>query len=250
MAGFKAVFINELEKLYKRKKVVVIIALSLFAIVLGQLAVFALRKGLGLGIVGSSEFPLLVLSLFCQTILPLFVALVTIDLFSGEFAHNTMKITLTRPATRFKVFLAKIAVVAFFILVNLMVVMVLASIAGFLFNPFSLSLAGLWRILLSYLVTIVPLLVFVLFIIVLTNILRSGTAVFFLTFLFYLASMVLGVIYAQYSNLFITPLLDWYVIWVGDHLPVWQAVRQFFILLGYGIMFFTAGYYLFGQKDL
>lgn len=250
MAGFKAAFLNEIEKLYRKKKATVIVVISLFAIVLGQLIVLGVRKGFGLGVVSSTEFPLLVLSLFNNTILPLFAALVAIDIFSGEFSHNTMKITFTRPVTRLKIFTAKLAAVAFFVLANLLVVMILSTLTGLIFNPSSASLGALFRVIVSYLVTLVPIMTLVLFIVLLTNIFRSGTAVFFVTFLAFLACKVLGVVFSQYSNLFITSLLDWYMIWIGDSIPVFKALRQFFILLGYGIMFFTAGYYLFDKKDL
>lgn len=250
MAGFKAVFLNEIEKLYRKKKAVVIVVISLFAIVLGQLIVLGIRSGLGLGVVSSAEFPLLVLSLFNNTILPLFAALVTIDIFSGEFSHNTMKIAFTRPVSRLKIFIAKISAVAFFVLVNLLVVMVLSTLTGLIFNPSSASLGAVCRIIVSYLVTLIPIMVLVLFIVLLTNIFRSGTAVFFVTLLVFIACKVLGVVFSQYTNLFITSLLNWYVIWIGENIPVLKALRQFFILLGYGIMFFTAGYYLFDKKDL
>jgi ABC-2 type transport system permease protein len=250
MEGFKAVFINEIEKLYRKKKAVVIVLISLFAIVLGQLTVLGVRGQFGLGVAGGTEFPLLVLSLFNNTVLPLFAVLVAIDIFSGEFSHNTMKIAFIRPVTRLKIFTAKIAAVAFFVGVNLLTVMILSTLAGVIFNPSSASIGAVFRIIVSYLVTLLPIMVWVLLVVLLTNIFRSGTSVFFLTLLAFIASMVLGIIYSRFSNLFITPMFNWYVIWIGSSVPVFSMLRQFFILLGYGIMFLTAGYYLFDKKDL
>lgn len=97
MAVFQAALLNELEKLYKKKKVLVAILLSLAVIVIGQLVIVGVRSGFGLRGTGSVEFPMLVLSVVVNTILPLFTALVAIDSFSGEFTQNSMRITLTRP---------------------------------------------------------------------------------------------------------------------------------------------------------
>lgn len=84
MAVFRAALVNEIEKLYKKKKVLVAILLSLAVIVIGQLAIVGVRSGFGLRGAGSIEFPILVLSLVVNTILPLITALVAIDSFSGE----------------------------------------------------------------------------------------------------------------------------------------------------------------------
>jgi ABC-2 type transport system permease protein len=97
MVGFKAALINELEKLSKKKKGIVAVVLSVILIVAGQFMLIALRKGFGLRGAGSGEFPILVLSIVMNSLLPLFTALVAIDSFSGEFSQNTMKISLTRP---------------------------------------------------------------------------------------------------------------------------------------------------------
>src|SRR5665647_3272064 len=102
MVGFKATLINEIEKLYKKKKVLVAMIISLAFIVIGQVIMIGLRSGFGLRGVGSMEFPMLVLSVVVNTILPLFTVLVTVDSFSSEFSQNTMKIAITRPVTRLK----------------------------------------------------------------------------------------------------------------------------------------------------
>ncbi|AUS98367.1 hypothetical protein CDQ84_04260 [Clostridium thermosuccinogenes] len=250
MERFKAAFINEIEKMYKRKKAVVIIVISLITIIFGQLVVIGIRSGLGVRGASSTEFPLLVLSVFANTILPLFTALVTIDTFSGEFSHNTMKIALTKPVSRIKLYSAKVTAIAFFALSNLLVVMVLSVLTGFLFNTASFTGVGLLRIVVSYLVTLVPILVLAIIITFFSNILKSSGAVFFLTILLFISLKALGFIFPRYSSLFITSMIDWYNLWIASSIPLMKLLRQLFIMLGYGIMFFTAGFYLFDKKDL
>jgi ABC-2 type transport system permease protein len=139
MVGFKAAFINEAVKLAKKKKLMAAAILSILAVVVGQIAVTLMKHGLGLRVVGSTEFPLVVLTMFSYSILPLFAIFVAIDMFNGEFSSNTMKITLTRPVSRFGVFSAKVLNIALFIMANLLFVMVLSVLAGLLFNMSTFS---------------------------------------------------------------------------------------------------------------
>lgn len=250
MGGFRAAFINEVEKMYKKKKAVVAVIISLLVIIIGQLIITGVRNQLGLRGVSSTEFPILVLSVFVNTILPLFVALVAIDIFSGEFSHNTMKIALTRPVTRLKLFTAKIAAIAFFALANLLIVMILSTITGFIFNSASVTASALGRIFISYIVTLIPVITLAIIIVFLANIFRSGVAVFFVSIIVFIVFKVLGVVFSQYSNLLITSMLTWYNLWLADSLPIFKILRQLLIMAGYDIMFFVTAYYLFDKKDL
>ena len=249
MVGFKATLINEIEKLYKKKKVLVAMIISLAFIVIGQVIMLGLRSGFGLRGVGSMEFPILVLSVVVNTILPLFTALVTIDSFSSEFSQNTMKIAITRPVTRLKFFTAKLGAIMTFVLVNLIFVMIFSIIAGFIFNSNSFSLHGIIRIILSYIITVLPMMVLAMLIAFLCNILRSGIAVFFLTIIIFISFKALGIYFSAYSGLFFTSMVDWYSLWIMDTIPVSKIIREFLLMFSYGILLFTGGYYLFDKKD-
>lgn len=249
MVEFKAALINELEKLYKKKKVLVAASVSLIFIILGQLSIIVLRSGFGVRGTSSIEFPILVLSVVVNTILPLFTALVTIDSFSGEFAQNTMKIAITRPVTRLKFFTAKITAVILFIFVNLLFVMLFSTVTGFIFNSNSYTLLGIIRILVSYLVTLLPMLVFSLLIVLLTNILRSGISVFFVSILIFIVFKALGIVFSSYSGLFFTSMMNWYTLWIMDSISFMKIFRQFMMMCSYVILLFTGSYYLFDKKD-
>lgn len=249
MVGFKAALINELEKLYKKKKVLVAALVSLIFIILGQLSIIVLRNGFGVRGTSSVEFPILVLSVVINTILPLFTALVTIDSFSGEFNQNTMKIAITRPITRLKFFTAKIVSIILFIFINLLFVMLFSTLTGFIFNSSSYTLQGVTRILLSYLVTLIPMTVFSLVIVLLANILRSGISVFFVSILIFIAFKALGLIFSSYSGLLFTSMMNWYTLWIMDSISFMKILRQFMMMCSYVILLFTGSYYLFDKKD-
>ncbi|MBO8173143.1 MAG: ABC transporter permease [Bacillaceae bacterium] len=250
MAGFKTAFFNETVKLMKKKKIMAAAILSILAVIIGQVAVTAIKHGLGLRVVGSTEFPLVVLSVFTYTILPLFATFVAIDMFNGEFSSNTMKLTLTRPVSRFGVFSAKVLNVALFILANLMFVMILSLLAGLLFNPSSAGLMGMIKVVLSYVVTFFPVFVFALFVVLLSNMIRGGLAVFFLSILIYIGLNFLGILFANYASFLITSMFEWYTLWISDQINFFKIFRQALIMAGLGTMLFSAGYYLFDHKEI
>lgn len=250
MAGFKAALLNEIVKLVKKKKMLAAGIFSILAVMIGQVAVTSIKHGLGLRVVGSTEFPLVVLSLISYTILPLFATFVAIDMFNGEFTANTMKLTLLRPVSRFSVFCAKVANLALFIAANLALVMVLSLLAGFLFNMTSVSFIGILRVFLSYGATFLPVFVFTLLVVCLANVIRGGLAVFFLSVLVFIALWVMGTLFSTYSSFFITSMFDWYTLWISDSLNVFKIVRQTLVLSGCGIMLFTAAFYCFDRKEL
>lgn len=249
MAVFQAALVNELEKLYKKKKALVAVLLSLAAIVIGQLAIVGMRSGFGLRGAGSVEFPLLVLSVVVNTILPLFTALVAIDSFSGEYAQNSMRVTLTRPVSRFKIFTAKITAITLFISATLLLLLIFSLAVGFIFNTNSATLDSLLRTVLSYIVSLLPMIILVLGIVLLANLFKSGISVFFISILLFIVFKVLGVLFSQYSSLFMTTQLDWYNLFLVNSFPLGKILRQFIIMLGWGIMLFTAGFYFFDKKE-
>ena len=250
MDGFRAAFQNELFKLVKRKKMNAAAILAILAVVIGQVAVSAVKHGFGLRLVGGTEFPLVVLSAFSYTLLPLFAAFVAIDMFNGEYSSNTMKLTLTRPVSRFGVFSAKVSAIALFIAVNLVFVMVLSLTAGLIFNPTSSGWLGVARVFLSYAVTFVPVFVFILLVVLLANLVRGGLSVFFLSVLLFVAFTFLGILVPASSSFLVTSMFDWHTLWIAEKLSGFKIVRQGLIMGGFGVMLFTAGYMLFDRKDI
>lgn len=250
MAGFKAAFINEAVKLLKKKKIMAAAILSILAVMIGQIAVTTIKHGLGLRVVGSVEFPIAVLSFIAYTLLPLFAIFVAIDMFNGESSSNTMKITLLRPVSRFGVFSAKVLNLALFIAGNLLFVMVLSLLAGFIFNPSSASLLGIVKVIVSYGLTFFPVFVFALIVVLLSNVIQGGLAVFFLSILVFIGFNFLGIVFSSYSSFFITSMFDWYNLWISESINVFKIFRQILIMSGCGIMLFTTGYYLFDSKDI
>jgi ABC-2 type transport system permease protein len=250
MESYKAVLENEIFRMFKKKKVVVVVVLALGLIGVVLLLSVALRGGFGiLGGTGSS-LPITVLSVFTNTILPLFVALAVIDTFTGEFANDTMKITVTKPVTRFKIYLAKLSAVGVFILANLALVMVLSMIATVLLYPRLVSFGWAGNVFLSYLATFFPVLTLAVVVSYFANVLKSSTGVFFLTVLLFVLFRALGVVFSSISDVLVTSLLDWYKLWISTRIPVWTLLRSLVVMASYVLIFFALGYRRFDRRAL
>ena len=250
MESYKAAVVNEIFKMVRKKKAVLIIILSVGIIAVVQLLSFVLRGGLG--IMGSSAagFPITVLSVFSNTILPLFTALAVIDTFTGEMANDTMKISITRPVTRLKVYLAKLTAVGAFILASLLIVMVLAMAASLVFNRMTPTIGWFASILLAYVTTVIPMLTLAVLIAYPANVFKSSSGVFFLSMLVFLLMKGLGLVFSSMANLLATSLLDWYKLWMASPLPVGMVLRQLLVMLAYVMIFSALGYQRFDRRDL
>ena len=82
-----------------------------------------------------------------------------------------------------------------------------------------------------------------------TNIIRSGIGVFFLSIFVFVTFKGLGIVFSRYSGVFITSMMGWYTLFIMETIPGFQIFLKFMMMLSYGIIFFTAGYYLFDKKE-
>lgn len=247
METIKAVFINEIFKITKKKKITAAIIFSVLSVIVAAIVEYYLNDFAGIRMTGSSEFPIMILTILSYSLFPLFAAFICIDMFAGEFADHTIKFTLTGPASRFKVFLGKILAVGAFIICNLIFVMVLSIITSFFINS---NIPNLLKILISYIMTFLPIFIFALVVVLISNITRGTTSAFMLSIFAFLVFNGLNLVFPQIRSFLFTSSFDWYRLILGSYINYSKIFRMFLILLGYGIMLFTAGYYLFEKKDI
>lgn len=247
MQSLKGAYINEIFKISKKKKITVALILSVVSVIIAAIAVYFLNNFAGIRITGSSDFSIMVMSVLSYTLFPLFAAFISIDMFAGEFADGTIKLTLTSPAPRFKVFLGKVLAIASFILVNLMFVMVLSSVVSIFING---GIANFLRVFASYLMVFFPILIFALVVVLISNIAKGTTSAFMLSILVFLVFNGLGMVFPYFKSLLFTSTFDWYRLILGSYINISKVLRVFLILLGYGIMLFAASYYLFEKREI
>lgn len=180
MSSLRAAYINEIYKLSKRKKLMVSCVLSVAAVLVAALIVGVANNFMGIRITGESEFSILVLSVLNYTLIPLFTIFICIDMVGGEFSNQTMKMVLTRPVSRIKVYLSKAMAAATFIIVNLLFIMVTSLIISLFIKG---TLAGIGRIFIAYVASFFPLFVFALFTMIISTVFRGTGSAFFLSIL-------------------------------------------------------------------
>lgn len=247
MQTLKAIYINEIFKISKKKKVIVALIFSFLSVIVTAIAVYALNNFVGIGITGSSEFSIMALTVLSYTFFPLFTVFICVDMFAVEFAEHTIKLTITGPASRFKVFLGKILGIAGFIMANLIFVMILSLMISFFINR---SMPNFLKILIAYIMEFFPIFIFALAVVLISNITKGPTSAFMLSILVFLVFNGLGLVFPYLKSLLFTSAFDWYRLILGSYINFSKILRIFLILLGYGIMLFTAGYYLFENKDI
>jgi len=247
MEAIKAVFINEIFKISKKKKIAAAIIFSVLSVIVAAILEYYLNNFAGIRVTGSSEFPIMILTILSYSFFPLFTAFICIDMFAGEFADHTIKFTLTGPASRFKVFLGKILAISAFIICNLIIVMVLSVTTSFFIGS---NIPNLLKILTSYIMVFLPIFIFALLVIFISNITRGTTSAFMLSIFVFLLFNGLNLAFPQIRSFLFTSSFDWYRLILGSYINYSKIFRIFLILLGYGIMLFAAGYYLFEKKDI
>lgn len=247
MQIIKAVFINEIFKISKKKKITAALVLSSLSVISAAIVEYSLNNFAGIRVIGSSEFSIMVLTILSYSLFLLFTAFICIDMFTGEFADRTINFTLTGPASRLKVFLGKILAIITFIICNLIFVMVLSIIASLFI---SCKIPNLFKILTSYIMAFFPIFIFALVVVFISNIARGTTSAFMFSVIVFLVFNGLSLAFPQIRSFLFTTSFDWYRLILGSYINYSKIFRIFLIFLGYGIMLFTAGYYLFEKKDI
>lgn len=247
METIKAVYINEIFKISKKKKITAALLFSVLSVIISVIAVYSLKTFAGVKVTGSSQFPTLILTIFNNFILPLFTIFITIDMFAGEFADNTIKITLTGPASRMNVFLGKILAIATFIMGNLIFVMLLSIIASLFMNR---SISNLLTIFISYFMAFLPMFIFALVVVLISNIARGTTSTFMFSVFIFILFNGLSLVFPEMKTLLFTSTFNWYRLILGSYINFGKILRVFLILLGYGTMLMAGSYYLFEKRDI
>ena len=76
MQSLKAVYINEIFKISKKKKITVALILLVVSVIIAAIAVYFLNNFAGIRITGSSDFSIMVMSVLSYTLFPLFAAFI------------------------------------------------------------------------------------------------------------------------------------------------------------------------------
>lgn len=239
--------VNELEKLFSKKKnyvFLIIVALICFA---SAFLMNSIQSKLSFVALGAISFPLLTLSIFTNVLLPLFTITAAAEVFSQEEGNKTLKIVLLRPISRAKVFVSKNIALIIYAAINLAIVFAASMISGLLFNRIQTS-ESIAKILSAYFIDLVPAVVFILFSALIAQLFKSSSAALSIGIFVFIVLKVLSLVSTIFNNIIFTSYLNWYNIFhTGNSL---RNINNIFMILAYGIVFFIIGFYYFDKKEV
>lgn len=183
MNSLKAAYVNEMFKISKKKKLIVAGILAVFALLLAAAVVVSIDTIVGIRLASSGNFALLVLPFLMYTLIPLFSAFICIDMFSGEFTSETIKLTLTRPASRFKIFLAKTLASTTFTAAFLAFALAVSLVFSAFFD---ITVKSASDAITAYIAAFVPLFVLSQLVILISNLARGSASAFMLSVIIFI----------------------------------------------------------------
>jgi len=251
MSAFYGACRNELNKLLWRKKYRVFLATGIMICIL-----WAALANLASNLIGQygglfinlTPTPMGVLPLFLQFFSPFLVFMAVTDLITTEAAEDTMKAMICRPVERWKLYTAKHLAVITYISLYLICVFVVSTVLNQVWGR-ALTAGELMATLASYLLAIPILAVLTAFAALIALAGRSATLTMLLLIVIYLTMSILSIIFPILSGLLFTSYLGWYRLWIGVTPGALRLIHMLIIILGYGVVFFTAGSLIFDRKE-
>ena len=251
MRLFLAAYHNELSKLFWRKKYIVFLVIGvlicvLWAVLGSVVSGFIGRQG-GL-FISLMPTPMGVLPFFLQILIPLLIFMGVTDLITAEGTEKTMKAMIYRPVERWKLYMSKLIAVLSYVAIYLICVFIVSMILNQTLGR-ALSSGELFTAFASYILTIPPLAVLVSFAALVALFGRSGTLTMFVLVVMYMIMSTLPVIFPIFTELLFTSYLGWYRLWIGVLPDASRLIHMLTIVVGYGVVFFTAGSLIFDRKE-
>lgn len=240
---------NETFKIFSKKKYVFLFSISIFISILASAINLVTDRSLGGPILNNAIIPLTVLNLMSSLVLPLFILMLTSDLFSGELSDNTIIMSLVRPITRNKLYISKILAIGVSIFLLLLGTFAISVIASFMGGDFSSCLIKLPSNFITYAFAIVPMLLIAIITAFTAQFTKSGSLTVVIMILASMLISAVSIIFPEIMPFMPTSYLSWYQNF-SSTLNFSKIINELLYILAYGIMFMFAGSYMFHQKDV
>lgn len=242
--------INEIQKIFARRRNIAFLIIALLLPAGGAASLSFLQDRIGISTITSAYFPVFILGIFTNFLIPIAVFAISSDLFAGEAGDKTLRLLLTRPITRFKVYISKNLSMIFFIGIMMCTVFIVSSASGLFFKEKGLLVAGLIHGIKAYTAAFIPITAVIITASFISQFFKNGSSALTTCILLYLASKGAVLISPQLSRLIPFSYTDWHMLWLGNQFAWGQILNTFMVLLSYSIIFFAAGFYFFDKKDV
>ena len=247
MTRFMFAYKKELKKLLHRKKYIVLVILGVIASLIrfGGTALFSRMTDGSVRL--ASKLSLEMLPFAVEVLAPLVILFAVCDLFASELSHDTMKVCLLQPASRFKLLTAKAlaaltfgaAAMGVLLIANL--IMQLISGSGFY---------GFGTALLAYIIDIIPLCGIVFLGIIINLLVRSAAGSAVLSLAVYALMKYLGIYTASAGAFLFTAGAKLHLLLLGHTLPLGALMCKLGILFGSILILYSLSYIIFEKKSV
>jgi ABC-2 type transport system permease protein len=246
MKSYQVAIKNELYKLIHRRKTKWLIGIILGLSVIGIIGIFIIQNLTSTHVVNASELATWLLQLMDGLILPLFVTMMTIDLFTGELGNETIKNTLLMPINRSRVYLAKITTVAIAIVGILLGMFIVNVTVGTIFFGVSSMTGQLLATFLAYLLTSIPLILISILAAMIGLSFKSSSSALTFSIVLYVALKTVGLFVAKLSIFMPTSYMEWYRYPLTSN----TSTQMLLFMVAYIIMFISLGILRFDTKEI
>ena len=237
---------GELQKLLIKKKYLVITILGALICLLRLGGNLLVAKVSGGEVVIKSNLIFAMLGFVTDILVPLVVFMAVTDLFSGEAQEDTLKASLMRPLTRFKVMTSKSLAV---LVLSCAVILVMFGVCFVMQLVSGNSLSEVPQTLAAYVIDMIPVIALVAMAVLVNMIAKGPTLSMLLCIVVY--------VFFKYLNLYVSPLgqmvftaySQWHKIWLGSLLPFGTLMAKTGILFGSVLILYTLSYIIFDSKD-
>lgn len=247
---------NELIKVIYQRKLAfflgLIAAMILAPVLFTYISRFKIHDG--------QTYPLFFLGAVASLILPIFISIITADMFTEEYVSGNLSSILIHPVSRVKLLSAKVVTLYIIILIILMFTLLFSYATGSLFFGWGdsfidrgityTSSEGIAITLGSYLMASIPLLAFTLVVMLLALLLHSTSAVVGISISIIIFFSLTGLVITEIQPYLITT----YFHYLGEVVMVarnwdaaWEALR---IIAIYSIIPYGLGVLIFKKRNL
>ncbi|MDN4595116.1 ABC transporter permease [Polycladomyces subterraneus] len=241
--------INETQKILVQRKTKGFLIFTFMIPILIAGALHYIQNRLGMNILSESDFSYLLLDWFTSIILPLFIFMVATDLFVGEVSARTLKLTLVRPISRFKVYVSKILAMGISIIIQLGIMWFTSLAVGSLvFHGWSMH--DFFQVWLGYALDFIPMFTLGVFAVLIGQFLTSTSGAFALCTVLFVIAKILGIFFPSLSAFLFTSYTDWHSLWIDSSASGSHLISVTLVILSSLILFFSIGYYQFDTKEV
>lgn len=237
---------GEIHKLLLKKKYIVLTVLCALVSLIYFGSSALITKVSGGEVVIKTNIVMSMLRIVTDVLIPLVVFMAVTDLFSSEAQEDTMKASLLRPITRFKVMTSKSLAAFFIACVSSLAVFAVCLVFQLIFGG-SVSRVGLT--LASYLVDLVPVAGLVAMAVLINMLAKSPTLSMLLCIVVYIFFKYLNLYVSPIGQMVFTAYSQWHKIWIGSLLPIGSLAAKTGILFGSVLILYTIAYIIFDGKD-